>query len=191
MSVNRVCSRIPTSTTADVHILGHVLSYNMDMGQLFSGESCLRMKAQEESVWVRVCQGVGEWAGVRGWCCFFSCSLFPFLSLADSKKRSLSASTPIKTTTAARLCPAGSSRCSQSMWISLVQKKKKNAAAAVAARDYFWKAGAGFSLLPVHERQHNIYTALLLLWFASLSKYLGTKSECFLGTVQTQTGVWA
>lgn len=125
MSVNRVCSRIPTSTTADVHILGHVLSYNMDMGQLFSGESCLRMKAQEESVWVRVCQGVGEWAGVRGWCWFFSCSLFPFLSLADSKKRSLSASTPIKTTTAARLCPAGSSRCSQSMWISLVQKKKK------------------------------------------------------------------
>lgn len=47
-------------------------------------------------------------------------------------------------------------------------------------------AGARPSPLPVHKSQHEVYTTKLVrLW--SLSKYLGTKSECFLGTARTQT----
>ena len=46
--------------------------------------------------------------------------------------------------------------------------------------DYFWTASAGPSPPPVHKSQHDVYTTKLLR-FLSLSKYLGTKSECFLG----------
>lgn len=66
------------------------------------------------------------------------------------------------------------------------KKKKKNPRISntTHTRDYFGTTSTRPCPPSVHKSQHDVYTTKLLLRFLSLSKYLGTKSECFLGAAR-------
>lgn len=141
---------------------------------------------------------------IRELCCFnsvhFSCQLFFFPPQPDLKRFG-TGPTPIKAVNvasfAACLCPGrvqGEFRlhCAglglRSAQLRGPREAKKNPHSNTTRTRLFLNRQRP-SPPPVHKSQHDVYTTKVLLRFLFLSKYFGTKSECFLGTARFRQAV--
>lgn len=128
-------------------------------------------------------EGSYEVTKSRKWCCFNSVhsSRLLFSSLAESKKVR-NQRDPNQDRKCGLICcvpvPCQSSGCSVCTRLGSLRgpRKARNPQSNTTRARLFLN-----SLPPVHKSQHDVYTTKLLLRFLSLSKYLGTKSQCFLG----------